>query len=158
MLTTQVPERGLELETWMRFLRAHAAITRRLNADLVTTHDLTVNDYEVLLHLAHAPDRVLRRIDLSERLLLTPSGITRLLEGLERAGLVERASCPSDGRVVYARLTDDGHARLKTASKTHLAGVDRLFLGRFDQVELKLLNGLLGRLAGDDADGPGCSV
>ncbi len=158
MLTTQIPERGLELQTWMRFLRAHAAITRRLNAELVATHDLTVNDYEVLLHLAHAPDRVLRRIDLSDRLLLTPSGITRLLEGLERAGLVERASCPSDARVVYARLTDEGHARLTTASKTHLAGVDRLFLGRFDRAELELLNDLLSRLSGDAADGPACSV
>lgn len=158
MLTAQVPERGLELETWMRFLRAHAAVTRRLNADLVTTHDLTVNDYEVLLHLAHAPDRVLRRVDLSSRLLLTPSGITRLLEGLERAGLVERASCPSDARVVYARLTEGGHARLRAASQTHLAGVDRLFLGRFDRTELELLNGLLSRLAADEAAGPACSV
>jgi len=142
----------------MRFLRAHAAITRRLNADLITAHGLTVNDYEVLLHLAQAPDRVLRRVDLAEKLLLTPSGITRLLEGLERSDLVERASCPADRRVIYARLTDAGYARLKASSSTHLAGVQELFVDRFDREEMELLNGLLGRLDGGEADGTACSA
>jgi DNA-binding MarR family transcriptional regulator len=146
------------LETWKRFLRAHAAITRRLSADLTAKHGLTVHDYEVMLHLAHAEHRVLRRVDLAERLLLTPSGITRLLDGLERAGLVERASCSSDARVVYARLTDAGYERLREASATHLAGVDDLFLGRFGADELENLSDLLGRLTDGGDDALNCSV
>jgi DNA-binding MarR family transcriptional regulator len=157
-LTTQASAQGVELETWMRFLRAHATITRRLNADLISTQGLTLNDYEVLLQLAHAPERALRRVDLADRLLLTPSGITRLLEGLEQGGLVERASCPSDGRVVYAHLTDRGYDRLRAASGTHLAGIDELFIGRYDADELEALHRLLGRLSDTDADGADCGV
>ena len=78
---------------------AHAIMTRKLNAQLVTDHGLTINDYEVLFRLARAPDRRLRRVDLAEQVLLTPSGITRLLDGLERYGYVDRASCATDRRV-----------------------------------------------------------
>ena len=74
------------LDAWIRFLRAHAALTRELSADLVAEHGLTLNDYEVLLHLARAPGKRMRRVDLAESILLTASGITRLLEGLERSG------------------------------------------------------------------------
>ena len=77
----------------MGFLRAHAAITRQLDRELVAEHGLTINDYEVLLHLSRTDEKMLRRVDLAERVLLTPSGITRLLDGLERSGLVSKASC-----------------------------------------------------------------
>jgi DNA-binding MarR family transcriptional regulator len=156
-LSTQVLTRSADLETWVRFLRVHAAVVGQLNADLVGAHGLTINDYEVLLHLARAPDGVLRRVDLAERVLLTPSGITRLLDGLERAGFVAKERCASDGRVIYAKLTDAGHQKLREASTTHLAGVRETFTERFDKEELATLSDLLGRLPGSDADGPDCA-
>jgi DNA-binding MarR family transcriptional regulator len=138
---------GLPLETWTTFLRAHSGITRRLSADLLSEHGLTLNGYEVLLHLAQAPDRRLRRVDLVDRLVLTPSGITRLLDGLERAGYVTKAACDADARVTYAVLTDEGRDKLRAASKTHVAGVRDLFVDRFDDGELETLVSLLSRLS-----------
>ena len=130
----------------MNFLRSHAALTRALNGELVTAHGLTINDYEVLLHLQQTPGHRLRRVDLAERLLLTASGITRLLEGLERAGYVAKARCDSDARVTYAVITAAGEAKLREASRTHLAGVRRLFESRFDEREAATLAELLERL------------
>ena len=142
MSTQAVPE----VETFAALLRAHAATTRGFNTDLVAEHGLTLNDYEVLLRLAHAPDRRLRRVDLSEQVLLTPSGITRLLAGLERSGWVERASCESDARVTYAQLTDDGLEKLRAAAKSHVGSIRSLFAERFSPNELQALRGLLQRL------------
>ena len=134
-------------------MRAHATLTRQLSADLVASHGLTLNDYEVLLHLSRAPERSLRRIDLAERVLLTPSGITRLLDGLERAGLVEKATCEHDARVSYAVLTDSGYERLRAAGKTHVQGIRKLFVERFSEDELDGLGALLSRLPGGALDG-----
>jgi DNA-binding MarR family transcriptional regulator len=136
----------------VRFLRAHAALTRELSAELVAEHGLTINDYEVLLHLARAPEKRMRRVDLADRILLTASGITRLLEGLESSGLVERVQCSDDRRVVYARLTEAGSEKLRQASRTHVVGIELLFTGRFSDDELATLSSLLSRLpaAGDD--------
>jgi DNA-binding MarR family transcriptional regulator len=154
-LSTQVPTGSAELEAWVRFLRGHATVLRRLNGELVSTHGLTVNDLEVLLQLSQAPDGLLRRVDLAERVLLTPSGITRLLEGLERAGLVERARCPEDRRVVYAKLTEAGEERLRVAGATHRAGVRTLFAERYSAEELAALSALLTRLPGADVGDDG---
>ncbi len=146
------------LATWVAFLRTHAAIKRRLNADLLEGHDLTLSDYEVLFRLSRAEDGVMRRVDLASSVLLTASGITRLLDGLERAGLVEKASCPSDARVTYAKLTDAGTRKLAEAAKTHLAGVEELFTGRYSDEELESLGELLSRLptTGRDDDSRAC--
>ncbi|MBW3593197.1 MAG: MarR family transcriptional regulator [Actinobacteria bacterium] len=130
----------------MNFLRAHAATTRRLNADLLAGHGLTINDYEVLVHLANTPEHALKRVELVERLLLTPSGITRLLSGLESAGYVERLACETDGRAVYAKLTDAGLEKLRAAQETHLTGIQALFLDRFTEEERETLAELLARL------------
>lgn len=140
------------LDAWIRFLRAHAALTRELSADLVAGHGLTLNDYEVLLHLARAPERQMRRVDLAESVLLTASGITRLLEGLERSGYVERVLCDSDRRVAYAKLTEPGLEKLRQASRTHIAGIEALFVARFSDEERATLSELLSRLpaAGDE--------
>jgi DNA-binding MarR family transcriptional regulator len=135
-----------QLEGWVAFLRAHAAITRELSAQLQREHGLTLNDYEVLLHLSHAEGRMLRRVDLAESVLLTASGITRLLEGLERAGFVCKETCTSDARVSYAKLTDTGRVKLKEAAETHLRGIDELFLSRYSGSELATLAELLTRL------------
>ena len=143
------------LDAWVRFLRAHAAVTRELSAELVRTHDLTINDYEVLLHLSRAPERMMRRVDLAESVLLTASGITRLLDGLERAGYVCKVRCESDARVSYACLTGAGVEQLARARRTHLAGVRRLYLDRFGEDERRLLAELLGRLPGNAGEQDG---
>ena len=157
VLSDQVLERP-GLTAWVGFLRSHAALTRSLNSDLVNTHGLTLNDYEVLLHLARAEDHRLRRVDLAERLVLTASGITRLLEGLEHAGYVQKAQCASDARVTYAVITDRGFAKLKDASETHLAGIRDLFERPFSEEELVALATLLGRLPAAGEDAGACSV
>jgi DNA-binding MarR family transcriptional regulator len=134
-------------------VRAHAAATRRLNVQLTNDHGLTINDYEVLLRLARSPDRRMRRVDLAGEVLLTPSGVTRLLDGLERAGFVERGSCDTDRRVVYAVLTDAGLDKLRTASTTHVVQIEELFGAQFDDGELAAVAHLLERLgSGVDVD------
>jgi DNA-binding MarR family transcriptional regulator len=143
---TTILETGKRLDSWTSFLRAHSAITRQLNADLLAAHALTLSDYEVLLHLSHAEHAMMRRVDLAESVVLTASGITRLLDGLERSGLVEKASCSADARVSYAKLTDAGRRRLAEAASTHLAGVEELFMSRFSGGELEALGELLARL------------
>jgi len=136
----------LELDSWIAFLRSHAAITRELSAQLQREHGLTLNDYEVLLHLSYAEGGMLRRVDLAERVLLTASGITRLLEGLERCGYVSKETCASDARVSYAKLTPEGRAKLRVAGVTHLRGIDDLFVSRYSGSELATLAELLARL------------
>jgi DNA-binding MarR family transcriptional regulator len=145
-MTTDTFTTARQLEGWVAFLRSHAAITRELSAQLQREHGLTLNDYEVLLHLSHAEGGRLRRVDLAERVVLTASGITRLLDGLERAGYVAKDSCASDARVTYAKLTDDGRAKLAAAAETHLRGIDELFLSRYSGSELATLADLLTRL------------
>jgi DNA-binding MarR family transcriptional regulator len=113
-------------------------------------HGLTISDYEVLLRLAWVPDRRMRRVDLAEQVLLTPSGITRLLDGLEKASYVERGTCDSDRRVVYAVLTDAGLAKLREATTTHVAQIEELFGERFVPAELEALGDLLSRLGEPD--------
>jgi DNA-binding MarR family transcriptional regulator len=149
----------LAVEAWARLLRAHAVTTRTLSAELVAEHGLTLNDYEALLLLSRGHEGRMRRVDLAEGLVLTASGVTRLLDGLERVRLVERASCAEDRRVVYAVLTEAGRERLRTASESHLAGIRALFESRLDADELAQLASLLGRLPGaEDADGADCAA
>jgi DNA-binding MarR family transcriptional regulator len=136
------------LDSWVRLLRGHASVTRAISGQLVAEHGLTINDYEALLHLAKAEDGRMRRVDLAERLILTASGVTRLLDGLEAGGLVERASCASDRRVAYAVLTETGRTKLREASKSHIADVRAFFEERYTAEELQQLSRLLGRLPG----------
>jgi DNA-binding MarR family transcriptional regulator len=158
-LSTQVSQRVTpEIAAWVGLLRAHASATRRFNAELVAAHSLTLNSYEVLLHLARADGKRLRRVDLAERVLLTPSGITRLLEGLERAGYVERASCASDARVTYAQLTDAGEAKLREAAETHVTDIREFFRERFSEQELEALGSMLERLPVDPPGDVDCGA
>jgi DNA-binding MarR family transcriptional regulator len=146
-LSSQVTQlRGAAVEAWIGLLRAHAATTRQFNAELLETHGLTLNDFDVLAQLSRGPEHGLKRSELAERVLLTASGITRLLEGLERAGYVERGECATDARVTYAVLTDAGREKLRDASKTHLASVRALLSERYTEQELEQLAELLGRL------------
>jgi len=148
---------GAALEAWRSYLQSHAAIVRELDASLLAAHAMTTRDYEVLLYLAQSPDRQLPMSALAERTRLTRSGITRLVDGLVEAGLIQRMACDKDARVSYARLTDSGYDKLRDAGCTHVASIERLFLVHFAPAELEQLAELLRRLPGAALDGA-CSV
>jgi DNA-binding MarR family transcriptional regulator len=131
---------------WVRFLRAHAALTRELSARLEALHELTLSDFDVLMQLYFAEGRRMRRIDLARSVLLTASGITRLLDGLESCGLVAKERCDSDARVAYAVLTKAGVRKIEDARESHLADIEELFGSRFSRAEREQLAELLGRL------------
>ena len=148
VLSTQEISPGSELPdgAWVRFLRAHAALTRELSSRLEAVHELTLSDFDVLVQLYYAEGRRMRRIDLARSVLLTASGITRLLDGLESGGLVAKERCDSDARVIYAVLTEAGTKKLEEARESHLSDIEELFGSRFTPEEREHLAELLGRL------------
>jgi DNA-binding MarR family transcriptional regulator len=148
---------GAALDAWRGYLTSHASILRALDAELVAEHGLTTRDYEVLFYLAQAEGRRLAMSAISERTMLTRSGITRLVDGLVGSGLIERHACANDARVSYAQLTDVGYETLRKASRSHVAGVRRLFVELYSDEELETLAELLGRLPGAQPEGT-CSV
>jgi len=129
----------LELAAWRGFLRVHAALVRELDRELETEQGLPASQYEVLLYLDNAPDHRLRMSDLASQVLLSQSGVTRLVDRLERDGLVERAPCSEDRRGFWAILTENGRHRLAEARPTHLAGVRARFLDYLDEEQLQAL-------------------
>lgn len=139
---------GAALEAWRSYLQSHASIVRVLDAELAAAHNLTTRDYEVLLYLSQADGGHLPMSALAESTMLTRSGITRLVDGLVEAGLIERVACPNDARVSYAQLTEAGYEKLRHAGCTHVASIRRLFLERFTPQEIEQLAALLGRLPG----------
>jgi len=144
-LTTQEVS-DATLTTWVRFLRAHAALTRELGARLEADHGLTMSDFDVLIQLYHAPDHAMRRVDIARQVLLTASGITRLLDGLEHCGLVAKRSCENDARVSYAVLTEEGLRKVEAARQSHHADIDELFGAALAPEEREQLGELLSRL------------
>lgn len=138
------------LTAFVRLANAHGAMERAFNQELQAAGQITVTDFEVLRRLADASDGRMRRIDLAHAAGVTPSGITRLLDGLETQGLVGRHYCTKDHRVTYAVITDAGRTVLCTTAETHLAGLVALFAERFTADELEQLVALLGRLPGAD--------
>jgi MarR family 2-MHQ and catechol resistance regulon transcriptional repressor len=152
VLSTQ----AIELDAFARLMRAHAVLRRELEAEVLAPRGLTQTDFEALLHLARAPESRLRRVDLVGLLMLTPSGVTRLLEGLQESGLVENVQCPSDARVTWAQLTDDGRETLECVGVDHTERLRTLFRGTLSEDEVGQLSELLGKLPGV---GPGsCTV
>ncbi|MEU4831465.1 MarR family transcriptional regulator [Streptosporangium sp. NPDC023615] len=135
-----------EPAVWRMLQRAQVRITRSLEADLLVEHDLALASYDVLSHLAEAPERRLRMNDLAERVLLSRSGLTRLIDRLQRDGLVEREACTSDARGLFAVLTDAGAARLAEAGSTYLRGVRAQFLDLLDADELRQCAAMLTKL------------
>ena len=153
VLTEQAIEPAVR--AWQRLMRAYATTTRLLSAQLQEEHGLTLNDYEALLVLSRAEGGRMKRVDLARNLMLTPSGITRLLQGLEDAGLVERAACATDLRVTYAQLTDAGREKLEAAAGGHVAAISSLFEEHFAQDEIDAVSEILGKLPGvADGDAP----
>jgi DNA-binding MarR family transcriptional regulator len=135
------------LGAWRAFLEAHARVTRRLDDELRAEHGLSLAEYDALLQLARAEGRRLRMNVLADRVILSRSGVTRLIDRLEAAGLVERAACPSDARGAEAVLTRTGLARLRTASSTHLRGIEEHFLAELDAADLEAIEQGLGGVA-----------
>jgi DNA-binding MarR family transcriptional regulator len=135
-----------ELRAWRGLLKAHAALTTALDTDLQREHGLSVPAYEVLMFVGDADGGKLRMADIAERVLLSRSGLTRLVDRLVQDGLVERRACADDGRGSFALLTPAGRAKLDAARRTHLEGVRRLFLDRFSPAEQRQLGDLWDRL------------
>jgi DNA-binding MarR family transcriptional regulator len=135
-----------ELASWRGFLRVHAALARELDAELIAGHNLPLSSYEVLLTVGDAPGERMRMSEIADSVLLSRSGVTRLVDRLERDGLVERIPCEDDARGQYAVLTARGRAVFDAARATHLAGVRRRFLGQFDSGELRRMAGYWERL------------
>jgi DNA-binding MarR family transcriptional regulator len=128
-----------ELASWRGFLRVHAALERELDAELIAAHGLALSSYEVLLTVADAPEERMRMSEIADSVLLSRSGVTRLVDRLERDRLVERMPCEDDARGQYAVLTTRGRETFDAARATHLAGVRRRFLERFAGDELRAL-------------------
>jgi DNA-binding MarR family transcriptional regulator len=144
MMLTQSPERPAIRATtytgaWGGFLRAHATLLRKLDAELKEAHGLGLSSFEVLLHLSWAPSHRMRMGELAESVLFSHSGLRRLLRCLEGEGLVRREPCPEDRPGAYAVLTEAGLDRLVEAHPTHLAGVHEHFLEHFSEVELRAM-------------------
>jgi DNA-binding MarR family transcriptional regulator len=137
---------GTELGAWRGLLRVHAALVRELDAELDAAHDLPLSSYDVLIYLQAAPGKRLRMAELADSVLLSRSGVTRLVDRLEREGLIVRDTCTSDGRGLFAVLTDAGGAMLARARPTHLAGVRERFLRHFSDDELEQLAGYWERV------------
>jgi DNA-binding MarR family transcriptional regulator len=148
-MTQQISRHDPRLAAWSAFLRAHARVVRELERELQAEQGMALTDYDVLVQLANAGERRLRMSELAERLLLSRSGVTRLVDRLEAGGLVERVSCDTDRRGQWASLTDAGYDRLRTASPTHLRGVASHFLDRLSGEELSALGRILSRLSED---------
>lgn len=127
-------------------LRAHAELTKELDAELAREHNLPLSSYEVLLYLADAPDGRMRMAELADSVLLSRSGLTRLVDRLEREGLLKRERCESDARGYFAELTPKGRRLFDAARRTHLDGVRARFLSRFSRDELRAMGALWQKL------------
>jgi DNA-binding MarR family transcriptional regulator len=146
VLTTQ----PIELSAFARLMRAHSVLQREL-ADVLRPRGLTLNDFEALYHLSRAEENRLRRIDLAELLMLSPSGVTRLLDGLETTGLIENVNCDDDARVTWARLTTSGSETLQCVGVNHAESLRRLFRETLSDDEVAALTELLARIPGVDS-------
>ncbi|CAN5603899.1 MarR family transcriptional regulator [soil metagenome] len=142
-MNQQITHHDPRLAAWRAFLRAHARVIRELERELTAEQDLALTDYDVLVQLSVADERRLRMSELADRLLLSRSGATRLVDRLVADGLVERVTCEVDRRGQWASLTDAGYERLRLASPTHLRGVATHFLDRLSAEDLASLERML---------------
>jgi DNA-binding MarR family transcriptional regulator len=142
----------LEMQAWRSLLIAHSRLMARLDSELQASQGMSVSDYGVLVHLSEAEGGRMRMSELAEHLLLSPSGLTRRLDGLVHAGLVDRVRCPTDRRGAFAVLTDAGRSRLEEAAPDHVEQVRRHFVDRLSRRQLEALVDALGTVA----NSPGC--
>lgn len=159
MTVSQPVERPLEprdprLAPWRAFLLAHARVSRRLDEELRAEHDLSFGEYDALLTIAQAPARRIRMRQLADEVILSKSGVTRLIDRLVSDGLVERSACLADARGAEAVLTARGLTRLREASRTHLRGVNQHFLAVLDRADLDVMERTMLSLARQASAGP----
>jgi DNA-binding MarR family transcriptional regulator len=145
--SSRSPVAPTHLAAWRAFLEAHARVTELLGRELREQEDLPLAWYDVLVQLSEAPERRCRMQELADAVLLSKSGLTRLIDRMEQQGLVRRAECPTDRRGTLAELTDAGFARLAATAPTHLDGVRRHFTDLLDDEEAEALQRALGRIA-----------
>lgn len=136
----------VEMRAWRGLLCTHAALAKRLDSELERVHGLPLTSFEVLHHVGAAPSARMRMCDLADSIHLSRSGLTRLVDRLERDGLLERCSCDHDARGAYACLTSPGREQLALAKGTYIAAVREHFLAHFDESELGVLAGLWDRV------------
>jgi DNA-binding MarR family transcriptional regulator len=144
-MTTEL--KSAEMRAWTAFLNAQASLLRQLEAELIENEDMTLAEFDVLIQLGMAPDRRLRMTELSEKVRLSHSGVTRLVDRLAQAGLVKRTRCDSDRRGTFATLTGAGKARLRRAQPVHLRGVREHFGKRLSPAQLSAVAEALEPLA-----------
>jgi DNA-binding MarR family transcriptional regulator len=137
-----------EMRAWQALLHAHHDVVEGLDRELREAHGITFAEYDVLLRLGRAPERALRMSDLAERVLLSPSGVTRLVDRLAARGLLERRTEPTDGRVALASVTTEGSRLLRRAARTHLRGIREHFTSRLTEVQLHAVAAGLEEVAG----------
>ena len=140
------------IAVWRTFLRTHGSVIRQLERDLLAETGMPLSWYDVLLQLAEAPERRLRMAELADRVLLSRSGLTRLVDRLQAEGLVTREPYPGDARGLYTVLTRAGLDRLREAAPTHLTGIHEYWLSKYNDDELRTLHDLLGRLDETDVE------
>ena len=144
--TPQTRFAELELDAWRGFLRTHSMLVRELDEELTERHGLPLSSYDVLVQLDESPEGRLRMSNLADAVLLSRSGLSRLVTRLEKQGLLEREECPSDARGAFAAITDEGRARLAEAQATHREGVRERFLDKLTEREQRQLARVWSRL------------
>jgi DNA-binding MarR family transcriptional regulator len=147
--------RDARLAPWRAFLLAHARVSRRLDEELRAEHDVSFAEYDALLTIAEAPGRRIRMGQLADEVLLSKSGVTRLIDRMVSDGLVERSACAADARGQEAVLTDRGLARLRAASRTHLRGISEHFIAILDTTDLEVLERSMSAVARQAGPGQG---
>ena len=135
-----------ERAAWAGFIRTHASIVKELDAELQAAHSLPLSCYDVLIQLSLAPDGRMQMFELAEAVHLSRSGLTRLVDRLERQGLLERHRGDRDPRQVFAAITQSGLERLAETTPTHLNGVRRRFLDRLSQTQTEQLTNIWDQL------------
>lgn len=156
-MTSQMTADVLELEAaelaaWRGMLKVHSALVKALDSELEAHHGLPLSSYEVLIYLRVAPDKRLRMAELADRTLLSRSGMTRLVDRLERDGLLRRDTCSSDARGCFAVLTERGEEVLAGARATHLSGVRRRFLAHLDAEDISALGAAFNKVLAANPD------
>lgn len=140
---------AIELGAWRGMLRTHRELIARLDAELMSAHQIGLSSYEVLMFLGDSERGRMRMSELAERLLLSRSGLTRLVDRLDAAGYVTREPCEDDGRGWFALITDAGREKLAASRATHLGGVRHHFLAHLDRSEQRAFGAAFEKVLGD---------
>jgi len=137
-----------ELRAWQGLLHAHQLVGRALDAELREEHGISLAEYDVLLRLARVPENALRMTQLAKRVMMSPSGLTRVVDRLATRGFITRERIESDARVMMARLTAEGRQRLRSAAQTHLRGIREYYTAKMTSAQLRAVGAALERVAG----------